>query len=234
VGTFPDLPALLWKKAGQMRPAENHDGPGSYQPMIDRFANRPSLHFLLWRCRLAAAKTQTSLAEQECLGRFAENRRRLVEIGVWHGVNTRRLRAKMASDGVLFAVDPFPPSRFGFSWEHLIARGEVGRVSNGTVRFLVMTSVQAAAMFNDICAEPLDFIFIDGEHTYEGLQADWTLWAPRIAAGGIVALHDSRSLPDRRQHDNGSVRYTNEKILPDPNFAVVDTVDSLTVLERRD
>jgi predicted O-methyltransferase YrrM len=201
--------------------------------MMWSFANSPGFRFLLWRCRLGAAMTQTSTAERECLGRHAANRRRLVEIGVWHGVTTRRLRSTMAADGILFAIDPFPPSRFGFSWEHLIAQGEVSRESNGEVRFLVMTSAQAADRFNEICREPLDFIFIDGEHSYDGLQADWTLWAPRIAAGGIVALHDSRSLPDRRFHDNGSVRFTNERILPDQNFKVLETVDSLTVLERQ-
>jgi hypothetical protein len=138
----------------------------------------------------------------------------------------------MAQDGVLFAIDPFPLSRFGFSWERLIARGEVGRESQGDVRFLEMTSAEAAGRFDGICREPLDFIFVDGEHSYAGLQSDWTLWAPRLAAGGIIALHDSRSLPGQRNHDNGSVRFTNEMILPDKNFKVVETVDSLTVLER--
>lgn len=194
--------------------------------------NSPGLHFLLWRCRIAAAKTQTTLAERECLGNHAQGRHRLVEIGVWHGVTTRRLRSKMADDGILFAIDPFPLSRFGFSWERLIARGEVGRESRGSVHFLEMTSAEAAAGFNNICPDPLDFIFIDGEHSYAGLQTDWTNWAPRLGTGGIIALHDSRSLPGRRYHDNGSVRFTNEMILSDQNFKVIDVVDSLTVLAR--
>src|SRR5579863_7221852 len=144
--------------------------------MLDRITNSPGLNFLLWRCRLAVAKTQTSLAELECLARHAGNRRRLVEIGVWHGVATRRLRSKMAANGILFAIDPFPPCRFGFSWEYLIARGEVAREVNGEVRFIVMTSAEAANKFSEFCSEPLDFIFIDGEHTYAGLQTDWTIW----------------------------------------------------------
>ena len=95
-----------------------------------------------------------------------------------------------------------------------------------------MTSAEAATRFDGFCREPLDFIFVDGEHSYAGLQSDWTLWAPRLGAGGIIALHDSRSLPGRSLHDNGSVRFTNERILPDENFKVVDSVDSLTVLAR--
>jgi len=195
-------------------------------------ANSPGLHFLMWRCRFAAAKAQTSGGERNWLERHARNRRRLVEIGVWHGVTTRRLRLTMAADGLLFAIDPFPLSRFGFSWERLIARGEVSRESHGHVQFLEMTSAEAAGRFDDICHEPLDFIFVDGEHSYAGLQTDWTLWAPKLGPGGVIALHDSRSVPGQTSHDHGSVRFTNEIILPDKNFTVVDAVDSLTVLKR--
>jgi hypothetical protein len=48
-----------------------------------------------------------------------------------------------------------------------------------------------------------------------------------------VALHDSRSTPTRPIDDAGSVKVTSQVIRPDPRFAVVDEVDSLTVLRRR-
>ncbi|HMI99785.1 MAG TPA: class I SAM-dependent methyltransferase [Gaiellaceae bacterium] len=38
--------------------------------------------------------------------------------------------------------------------------------------------------------EPLDFLFIDGDHSYEGVRADYELYAPLVRAGGMVALHD--------------------------------------------
>lgn len=34
------------------------------------------------------------------------------------------------------------------------------------------------------------FLFIDGDHRYESIQRDWNLWAPLVAAGGIIAMHD--------------------------------------------
>ena len=46
----------------------------------------------------------------------------------------------------------------------------------------------------------------------------------------LIALHDSRSVPDRPDHD--SVRYTAEVILHDRRFREIDHVNSLTVLER--
>ena len=36
----------------------------------------------------------------------------------------------------------------------------------------------------------IDFLFIDGDHTYEGARADFELYVPLVRSGGIVALHD--------------------------------------------
>lgn len=39
-------------------------------------------------------------------------------------------------------------------------------------------------------AEAVDFVFIDGPHTYRNVRNDLELWVPRIRPGGIVAGHD--------------------------------------------
>jgi predicted O-methyltransferase YrrM len=185
-------------------------------------------HYIAWTIGLASATTQTTTAERDCLARHAAGRRRLVEIGVWHGVTTRRLRAAMHPHGELSAVDPFPVGRLGFSVQQHIARREVGAVVNGRVTWLRTTGDAAARDHG-----PVDFVFIDGDHSEDGLLADWRAWRPLVEPGGIVALHDSRSTPDRPIDDAGSVKVTNEVILRDEQFAVVDTVDSLTVLRKR-
>jgi predicted O-methyltransferase YrrM len=38
--------------------------------------------------------------------------------------------------------------------------------------------------------EPLDFLFIDGDHSYAGVQHDFEMYAPLVRSGGIVAFHD--------------------------------------------
>lgn len=189
-------------------------------------------HLLLWSIGLAHAETQTTEAERECLARHAAGRRRVVEIGVWHGVTTKRLRQAMAPNGELLAVDPFPRGRLGFSAQRLIARREVSRVANGSVRWVRATGYEAGQAYAATGKPPVDLVFIDGDHSYGGLSADWLAWSPVIAPGGIVALHDSRSTPQRPIEDAGSVRFTNAVILRDTRFTVVDVVDSLTVLAR--
>lgn len=184
-------------------------------------------HYAGWLVGLTGPGTQTTEAEQQCLVAFARGRRRLVEIGVWHGATTCRLRAVMAADGVLSAVDPFPPGRLGVSLQKRIAHHEVSRIRNGTVRWLEMRGVDAA-----IGHEPVDFIFHDGDHREEHVYADWTAWSGLVQPGGIVAIHDSRSTPERPIEDAGSVSVTARVILRDPRFAVARLVDSLTVVRR--
>lgn len=186
-------------------------------------------HYLCWMAGLAAPETQTTHAERDCLARHASGRRSVVEIGVWHGVTTKRLRTAMSATGRLTAVDPYPVGRLGFSVAQRIAQHEVRRVTNAQVVWVRKTGVEAA-----VGHPPVDFIFIDGDHSEAGLQGDWRAWSPLIEPGGIVALHDSRSTPSRPIEGAGSVIVTQRDIVTDPRFAVVETVDSMTVLQRRD
>ena len=190
---------------------------------------RSLTHFLLWKVGLAAPETQTTEAERECLFQYAQGKKRLAEIGVWHGVTTCRLRAAMAAEGTLFCIDPYPNGRLGFSTPRVIANKEVSRIQNGSIEWIRDTGANAARELRD---RDFDFVFIDGDHSYEGLNADWQGWSVLVRASGIIALHDSRSTAMRPIDDAGSVRFTNDVILKDSRFKTVDQVDSLTVLRK--
>jgi predicted O-methyltransferase YrrM len=47
-----------------------------------------------------------------------------------------------------------------------------------------------------LAGAPVDFLFIDGDHSYAGVKADFELYAPLVRPGGIIALHDI--VPDHR------------------------------------
>lgn len=38
--------------------------------------------------------------------------------------------------------------------------------------------------------EQIDFLFIDGDHTYGGVKQDFEMYSPLVRKGGIVAFHD--------------------------------------------
>jgi predicted O-methyltransferase YrrM len=38
--------------------------------------------------------------------------------------------------------------------------------------------------------KPVDLLFIDGDHTYEGVKKDWEMYSPLVRQGGMIAFHD--------------------------------------------
>ncbi len=38
--------------------------------------------------------------------------------------------------------------------------------------------------------EKLDFLFIDGDHTYEGVKKDFEMYSPLVRRGGLIGFHD--------------------------------------------
>jgi predicted O-methyltransferase YrrM len=190
------------------------------------------LHFGLWCFGLARPQTQTTEAERDSLARHASGRRHLAEIGVWHGVTTCRLRKVMHHEGTLIAVDPYPIGRLGFSMQRVIAQREVSKIGRGTVHWIRKTGADAARELALNVSQTFDFVFVDGDHSYEGLKADWEGWSTLLKPGAVIALHDSRSTSDRQIDGAGSVLFTRDVISRDPRFQTIETVDSLTVLRR--
>jgi predicted O-methyltransferase YrrM len=189
---------------------------------------RALLHYVRCRLGLDSASRWMMPEETACLIEFARGRTRLAEVGVWEGGTTRLLREAMSPGATLFAVDPYVPGRLGVNYQRLIARNEVGRSTNGSIHWLQTTGVDAARM-PAVLAAPFDFVLIDGDHTYEGLRADWEGWSPLVAMDGVVALHDSVDTPGT---GGGSFQYSSDVIVRDPGFETVAEVVTLRVLRR--
>jgi len=54
-------------------------------------------------------------------------------------------------------------------------------------RTLRMTSEEAAKEIED---DSLDFVYIDGNHSYEAASQDISLWWPKVKKGGVFSGHD--------------------------------------------
>lgn len=197
--------------------------------MLVHLTRRTLVRTGLWYAGFLKPQTQTTAAERAALARHAAGRLRLVEIGVFNGVTSLEIRRAMAADGLLWAVDPFPPGRLGYCIDERVARHTIKQSKNGKVVFVRLTGAEAAAKYAEQMSDPVDFVFIDGDHSWDGIQADWQGWSPLIGCGGIVGLHDSR-LCSGREVPADSVRYTQQVIRLDPRFEIIEEVDSLTVL----
>lgn len=45
-------------------------------------------------------------------------------------------------------------------------------------------------LLTELDGDPIDMLFIDGDHTYEGVRADYELYSPLVRPGGIIGFHD--------------------------------------------
>ena len=76
---------------------------------------------------------------------------------------------------------------------------------------------------------PLGMVFIDGGHTEQAAMADYQGWAPWVAAGGVLAIHDV--FPDPA--DGGRPPYLiYQRALASGAFSEVRAEGSLRLLER--
>ena len=55
------------------------------------------------------------------------------------------------------------------------------------VEIVRKTSVEAVQGWN----RKIDLLFIDGDHSYEGIKLDWELFSPYVAPFGAVVFHDT-------------------------------------------
>jgi len=52
---------------------------------------------------------------------------------------------------------------------------------------------------NKLGKESLDFIFIDGDHSYEGVKRDYYNYLPFVKEGGFIAMHDIKDTQRHRE-----------------------------------
>jgi Methyltransferase domain len=134
-------------------------------------------------------------AEAELIGELAAGRRVAVEIGVYEGSSALVLVRHLPQDAVLHLIDPFVDSRGlaagwrGSAWAtRRVVDRAVRRRRGPTVRWHVARSQDVGRGW----AEPVDLVFIDGDHALESCRADWELFSPHVRPGGVVVFHDAR------------------------------------------
>jgi len=127
------------------------------------------------------------------------NRTNLIgaEIGVESGIFSEEL-IETGLFKTFYAIDPWPEFINGV---HLLD-GSSLRMENKAETYnealnrllkydectiLRDESKHASDRFLD---ESFDFVFIDGDHTYDGVLADLNHWWPKIKRGGILSGHD--------------------------------------------
>ncbi|UCC58371.1 MAG: class I SAM-dependent methyltransferase [Candidatus Bathyarchaeum sp.] len=112
-----------------------------------------------------------------------------VEIGVYAGVNALRILSKLSIER-LYLVDPYVPyiyrdGIFVTAGKEALARKRLRKFEAKTT-FLIEKSEDAFPKIPN----NLDFVYIDGDHSYEAVKQDIQNYFPKIKPGGIIGGHD--------------------------------------------
>lgn len=153
------------------------------------------------------AEGMTSVAEAKLLYRLASEVRQgcIVEVGAYRGRSSIALAlgaANSSAHPVVFSLDPHVEfhgamgGHFG-PWDRTAYLRNLIRAGvTETVRPISLSAEVVREGWN----EPIGLLWLDGDHTYEGVKRDLEAFEPWLVAGAIVAFDDSttpQSGPDK-------------------------------------
>lgn len=115
----------------------------------------------------------------------------MVEVGSLAGFSTRVFTQHFNK---VISVDPYRPGYDAMDGNSNARRLELARslfllrfFDDPRVEQLNVKSTDAAGRFDDAS---LDFVYVDGDHTYQGVKDDLVAWLPKIRPGGFIGGDD--------------------------------------------
>ena len=143
-----------------------------------------------------------SLRATEILRRLPQGRVYGAELGVWDGTLSQLLLLR--DDLVLLMVDSWAPK--GARPQSYLDSGDVKALSSDEQMAQAHRQAIASTGFANYRAQivrgdsaqtaekvadgTLDFVFIDADHSYEGVCRDIQAWLPKVKSGGWIGGHD--------------------------------------------
>ena len=108
--------------------------------------------------------------------------KKMVEIGSAHGGTLHFWDNMMGPGGLTVSVDMW--AFHGVTLDFTSSKSEVVFVKADSHQTRTLGQVTALVQGS------IDFLFIDGDHTYEGVKKDYEMYSPLVRKGGIIAFHD--------------------------------------------
>jgi predicted O-methyltransferase YrrM len=172
------------------------------------------------------AASQVTDRELQMLLRYSRDARTICEIGCYEASTSVALA--LNTTGTVYSVDPFYRGRLGICYTEYVARVHRWRNRVQNLVFLKGLSHEIGRNFS----WSIDFLFIDADHSYEAVKADWNGWFPKVRKGGYIALHDSKPASNSPQM-LGSMRFYLEDVPRIDGVVECDSVDSLVIVQSR-
>jgi hypothetical protein len=188
-------------------------------------------HYIRYLFGFDKANTQTTLAERKIMLHYVAMSELIIEIGVFEGFNTMEFALFSPDKTKVFAIDPFFKGMLGFNYGKSIA---VNEWKKNKVAHKINVVEGYSWDVIKILPNNVDFIFIDGDHSFEGVLKDFNLYSELLSANGIIALHDARIFDGGwTNYDWGPVRLVEEIIKPSGNWEIINEIDSLVLIRKK-
>lgn len=200
----------------------------------DLLRHNPRLRALALGAGLIPPRTMHAPEEARALAELARDSRTVVEIGVYEGSSAIVFIEAMQPGSVLHLIDPFVdesgwalPSGWGATeraTRRVLARS--ARPDGPRIVWHVERSQEVGRRWG---GQPVDLVFVDGDHSPQGVREDWEAWRPHVLPGGHVAFHDARD------GSEGPEQVVNELFFgraPVRGWTVVREVKTLVVVRR--
>jgi len=115
-----------------------------------------------------------------------------VEVGVRDGNYSAEL-CKANPNIELYCIDPWVKyGRYSQESQDIHYENARSKLVSYNVTLIRNYSTKAVAEFP---YRTLDFVFIDGNHTFDHCMQDLIMWGRRVRRGGIISVHDYSSIP---------------------------------------
>jgi cephalosporin hydroxylase len=124
--------------------------------------------------------------------------RTALEIGTFRG-GTLFIHSRLATPhATLISID-LPGSFLGKIWRWLHTPIFNRFTQNGQTLHLLRADSHRKETLSRVSkllnGRQLDLLFVDGDHSYMGVRADFEMYAPFVRPGGVVAFHDIAAQP---------------------------------------
>jgi predicted O-methyltransferase YrrM len=117
----------------------------------------------------------------------------LLEIGTARGGTLFLFTRVSSSDALIISVD-LPGGLFGGGYPEWRKLFYESFAIHKQKMHLIRADSHALSTLNMVEnileGRKLDFLFIDGDHTYKGVKTDFEIYSKLVGKGGIIAFHD--------------------------------------------
>jgi predicted O-methyltransferase YrrM len=170
--------------------AKNCKNPSEYLDLTNKIFQNIPLKYLGWSIRPGqiAEEIQSLLLIIQKLKVST-----MLEIGTWNG-GTLFLFARMANSNAKIISLDMPGGEFGGGYEKFKIPFFTNFAQENQKIYLIRASSHLASSLlkvkNTLEDRKLDFLFIDGDHSYNGVKKDFEMYSPLVRKDGLIAFHD--------------------------------------------